>query len=384
MILFSKFKINYKTGELLMINFFNISKYSTNNCNKMESEQNKKKKIALISAKMNFGQGKRGTELGPNNIKQDFLFNNLENLDYEVFDHAMIEDIIVDQEIKYFKNRNIYSLGQTNQKLSFIVKQAIEHNFTPIVIGGDHSLAIGSVDGTAAALSKHSSEIGLIWIDAHADINTPLTTASGNLHGQPVSFLLKELDEYLPRLRGFEWQLPCISARNLVYIGLRDLDTEETILIKNYGIKAFSMSDVHRLGIQQVMKETLEYLTIDGTLLPLHCSVDIDSLDPWFAPCTGTPVLGGLSLTELMFIGNAVHETGKLKTLDLVEVNPLLGTNEADVNKTVFSAMRTILSFFGYNTIGTMPPMQKIPKPRNMVIDFCRSISTEQNDHPLF
>lgn len=92
--------------------------------------------------------------------------------------------------------------------MSHAVNQAIEHDFIPIILGGDHSLAIGSVDGTASALAKTSSEIGLIWVDAHADINTPLTTASGNLHGQPVSFLLKELDEYLPRLRGFEWQFP--------------------------------------------------------------------------------------------------------------------------------------------------------------------------------
>lgn len=129
-----------------------------------------------------------------------------------------------------------------------MVSQAIEHDFIPIILGGDHSLAIGSVDGTAQALAKSQSDVGLIWVDAHADINTPLTTASGNMHGQPVSFLLKELDEYLPRLRGFEWQLPwyvrflikissnyfkfilflSISARNLVYIGLRDLDPEET------------------------------------------------------------------------------------------------------------------------------------------------------------
>ncbi len=113
---------------------------------------------------------------------------------------------------------------------------------------------------------------------------------------------------------------------------------------------------------------------LSGSLLPLHVSVDIDSLDPWFAPSTGTPVLGGLNLTELMYIGNSVHETGKLKTLDLVEVNPLLGSNEHDINKTVFSAMRAILSFFGYNTIGTITPMQKIPKPRTMqIIDFSRS-----------
>ena len=154
-----------------------------------------------------------------------------------------------------------------------------------------------------------------------------------------------------------------MSARNLVYIGLRDLDPEETILVEKYKIKAYCMSDIQRIGIQQVIKETLEHLTINNELLPLHVSVDIDSLDPWFAPSTGTPVLGGLTLTELMYIGNRIHDTGKLKTLDLVEVNPLLKTCDADVEKTVFSATRTILSFFGYKTLGTINPDHEVPRP---------------------
>lgn len=122
-------------------------------------------------------------------------------------------------------NRNILSTSSINKKLSFSVQKAIHDGHVPVLLGGDHSLAIGSVHGTANALS---SQIGLIWIDAHADINTPLTSSSGNLHGQPVSFLLYELDKYLPKLDAFNWVRPCLSARNLVYIGLRDLDPEET------------------------------------------------------------------------------------------------------------------------------------------------------------
>lgn len=122
------------------------------------------------------------------------------------------------------------------------------------------------------------------------------------------------------------------------------------------------MSDIQRVGIHQVVKQALEHLTINGELLPLHVSLDIDSLDPWYAPATGTPVLGGLSLPELMYIGNAVHETGKLSTLDLVEVNPLLKTCDHDVEKTVFSASRAILSFFGYKTLGTING-HDVPRP---------------------
>ena len=121
------------------------------------------------------------------------------------------------------------------------------------------------------------------------------------------------------------------------------------------------MSDVQRLGIKQVLQETIDYLTIDGELMPLHVSVDIDSLDPWYAPSTGTPVLGGLTLPELMYIGNKIHETGKLRALDLVEVNPLLKNSDHDVEKTVFSASRAILSFFGYKTLGTKKDGHKVP-----------------------
>ncbi|CAF0705977.1 unnamed protein product [Brachionus calyciflorus] len=326
--------------------------------NKMS--QKAQKKVALIHAKFSRGQGKPGTELGPNYLKNKFLVSNLENLNHPAVDYADLEeDVPAHEEVHYNHNRNLLSTSRINQKLSKAVQNAISEGHVPVLLGGDHSLAIGSVHGTANAFSQ----IGLIWVDAHADMNTPLTSSSGNLHGQPLSFLLYELDKYLPKLEQFDWLRPCLSARNLVYIGLRDLDPEETILIEKYKIKAFSMSDVHRLGIHQVMKETFEHLTVNGELLPLHVSVDIDSLDPWYAPATGTPVLGGLSLPELMFIGNRVHETGKLRTLDLVEVNPLLKTSDSDVDKTVFSASRAILSFFGYKTLGTLIDGHQVPRP---------------------
>lgn len=328
-------------------------------------------KVALIDARLNCGQGKAGTELGPKHLKTPYLYDNLKNLNCVIIDDAEVDDCIDHaEEIEYFNNKNIHTVGKTNLMLSHCVRNAIEQNCVPIVLGGDHSLAIGSVNGSSAALSKHisdpkllGSDMGLIWIDAHADINTPLTSASGNLHGQPVSFILHELDKYIPRLKGFEWNEACLPARNLCYIGLRDLDPEETILIEKYNIRAYSMSDVQRLGIHQVVKECLDYLTINGELLPLHCSVDIDSLDPWFAPSTGTPVLGGLTLPELMFIGNSIHETGKLKALDLVEVNPMLGANEEDLKKTIFSAQRVILSFFGFQTFGTVEHNLSIKQP---------------------
>jgi arginase len=315
------------------------------------------KKVALISAKVSNGQKKRGTELAPDLIKTKDFFKHLQRLNYPAIEYVTIEDSIDEEPQGYnIKNcKNLYNIAQTNQKMSDAVSKAIKDGHIPVVLGGDHSLGIGSVHGTLDAL-KNEGPVGLIWIDAHADINTPYTSDSGNVHGQPVSFVLKEMVEYMPKLKAYEWCTPSLEARNIVYIGLRDVDDEENYILKKFNIKAYSMTDVHRLGIHKVMDEALEYLSNNGQPLPVHVSVDIDSLDPQFAPSTGTSVLGGLTLLELMYIGNRVHESGRLKTLDLVEVNPLLKTCEEDVSKTVFSAIKTILSFFGYNTLGTCDP----------------------------
>jgi len=306
---------------------------------------------------------KRGTELAPDLLKKKDLFKHLKRLRYPAIEYSTIEDSNESEPDGYLVGncKNLYSISQSNKKMSDAVSNAINEGYVPVVLGGDHSLGIGSVHGTLHAL-KDNGPVGLIWVDAHADINTPLTSDTGNVHGQPVSFVLKELVEYMPKLKGYEWCTPSLHARNIVYIGLRDIDDEENYILKKFNIKAYSMSDVHRIGIHKVMEETLEYLSYKGKPLPLHVSVDIDALDPQFAPSTGTPVLGGLTLTELMYIGNKVHESGRLETLDLVEVNPLLKSCDEDVNKTIFSAIRTILSFFGYNTIGTSDPTYILPK----------------------
>ncbi len=164
---------------------------------------------------LNFFKSKAGTELGPNCLKTDFLFQNLENLGCEVVEYDALQDVptIVDSP-KYKNTKHFVNVGKVTEKLSKTVCDSIEQGLVPIILGGDHSLAIGSVHGSSSALSKKygdpkimGSGMGLIWVDAHADINTPLTSETGNLHGQPVSFILHELDEYLPGLQGFEWNL---------------------------------------------------------------------------------------------------------------------------------------------------------------------------------
>ncbi|KAM4904555.1 arginase-2, mitochondrial-like [Sylvia borin] len=182
------------------------------------------------------------------------------------------------------------SVGLASQMLADAVSRAVAAGHRCVTLGGDHSLALGSVSGHA----RQCPHLGVIWVDAHADINTPLTTQSGSLHGQPVSFLLREIQDKVPQLPGFSWLKPCLSASDIVYIGLRDVDPAEYYILKNFDIQYFSMRDIDRLGIQKVMERTFEQL-MGRRQRPIHLSFDIDAFDPSLAPATGTP-FGGSSL----------------------------------------------------------------------------------------
>jgi arginase len=193
-----------------------------------------------------------------------------------------------------------------------------------LTLGGDHSVAIGTIAGTAKAMRERlGREIAVIWVDAHADINTPETSDSGNIHGMPVAFVTGLATEKREDIFGWIKQEHMLSVKKLVYIGLRDVDRGEKKILKEYGIRAFSMHDIDRYGIGKVMDMALGWI---GSDTPIHLSFDVDALDPMWAPSTGTPVRGGLTLREGDFIAECVHETGSLVALDLVEVNPSLDT----------------------------------------------------------
>uniref|UniRef100_A0A6I8NER7 Arginase n=1 Tax=Ornithorhynchus anatinus TaxID=9258 RepID=A0A6I8NER7_ORNAN len=218
-------------------------------------------------------------------------------------------------------------------------------------------LAIGSISGHA----RKCPDLCVLWVDAHADINTPLTTSSGNLHGQPVSFLLRELRDKVPLLPGFSWVKPCLSGPDLVYLGLRDVDPPEHFILKNYDIQYFSMRDIDRLGIQKVMERTLDQL-VGKRQRPIHFSFDIDAFDPTLAPATGTPVMGGLSYREGMYISEEIHNTGLLSAVDLVEVNPLLAASD-EVKATARLAVDVIASCFGQTREGAHAVYERLPGP---------------------
>ncbi|RHY54849.1 hypothetical protein DYB34_001180 [Aphanomyces astaci] len=200
-----------------------------------------------------------------------------------------------------------------------VEKKASEGKFC-LVLGGDHTIGAGSLAG----ILKVHPDAGIIWVDAHADINTPQTTESGNMHGMPISFLMQGLADPA-RVPGFEWLVdgPILKPEQLVYIGLRDVDSGERRIIKELGIKAFSMQSVDKYGIGKTMEMALDHLC-GKQARPLHMSYDIDAVDPVDAPSTGTRVRGGLTWREANYVAEAVAESNMLVGLDMVEVNPSL------------------------------------------------------------
>eukprot|EP00064_Thunnus_orientalis_P024230 superscaffoldBa00010108_g24511 len=175
------------------------------------------------------------------------------------YGNLTFEEVASDEPVGRVKG--VRAVGSANQRLSAAVQAVKKDGHTSVMLGGDHSLAIGSIHGHSAAVG----ELSVVWVDAHADINTPLTSTTGNIHGQPMSFLLHELHSKIPVLPNFSWIKPCVSARDLVYIGLRDVDPEEQYvsdyILKLLGVKVFSMSEVDRLGVARVMEETCDYLS---------------------------------------------------------------------------------------------------------------------------
>ncbi|KAI4464471.1 arginase [Holotrichia oblita] len=212
-------------------------------------------------------------------------------------------------------------------------------------------------------MKAKTEDLAVLWVDAHADLNTNRSSQSGNIHGMPLAVLAKELDYYWPPLPGADWLKCKLSLRNLAYIGLRSLDPYEHVIMHNLGIAHFDMFDIQRYGIDAVVSAALDKMDPDHNK-PIHVSFDIDSLDPLEAPSTGTPVRGGLLLREGIHIMTAIYKTGRLGALDLVEVNPKIG-NQSDVDRTVTAAMHIILAAFGQNRRLVKPESNDLIPPNN-------------------
>ncbi|HDB8114250.1 TPA: arginase [Staphylococcus aureus] len=296
----------------------------------------KTKAIDIIGAPSTFGQRKLGVDLGPTAIRYAGLISRLKQLDLDVYDKGDIKVPAVNIEKFHSEQkglRNYDEIIDVNQKLNKEVSASIENNRFPLVLGGDHSIAVGSV----SAISKHYNNLGVIWYDAHGDLNIPEESPSGNIHGMPLRILTGEGPKELLELNS-----NVIKPENIVLIGMRDLDKGERQFIKDHNIKTFTMSDIDKLGIKEVIENTIEYLksrNVDG----VHLSLDVDALDPLETPGTGTRVLDGLSYRESHFALELLHQSHLISSMDLVEVNPLIDSN----NYTAEQAVSLVGTFFG-------------------------------------
>jgi arginase len=303
--------------------------------------------LGVVAVGFSGGQCKPGVEAAPVALIASGLLEQLrDDLDYDVHYDNMVHnytDIMPTSDSEYRKMKKPRAVSAVTQRLS---EQAYEHakqgKFV-LTLGGDHSIAIGTISGIAKAIRERleGRELAVIWVDAHADINTPEISQSGNIHGMPVAFLTGLAKEENKDIFGWLEKEHLISVSKLVYIGLRDVDREEKKLLREHSIRAFSMHDIDRHGIGRVVEMALAHI---GNDTPIHLSFDVDALDPQWAPSTGTPVRGGLTLREGDFIAECVHQTGNLVGMDLVEVNPSLETSGAsDTIRTGCSLVRSAL-----------------------------------------
>jgi len=275
------------------------------------------KSCSVLGVPFSWGQPLAGTDIGPSLMRERGLLKSLNSLEWRVREEGDLDLVLPGRDDPQGVIKHCWAVGQTNQRLYERAKACAEAGDFVLTLGGDHSIAVGSV----AAILSVRPETGIIWVDAHADINTAEISPSANAHGMPLAFLMHLMDP--AKHCGFEWltdSAPRLSADQIVYVGLRDVDHGERKILHEQGILSFTMSDVDRYGIGVVMEKALEHL--EGR--PLHMSYDIDAVDPSVAPATGTVVRGGLTYREALFVAEIVAETGALGSLDMVEVNPSL------------------------------------------------------------
>lgn len=293
--------------------------------------------ISLIGVASDLGAGTPGVSLGPAVMRYAGVIEKLESIGYHVED---LGDLVARKPIRAaashdpVKLKNLDEIARINTELCHQIDTEMQKGRLPLVLGGDHSIAIGTIAG----VHKHKKNLGVIWFDAHGDINTAETSPSGNIHGMPVAVSLGMGHEKLTNIGGDE---PKLSPKNIVFIGCRDLDASERIMLREQGITLFTMHEVDRYGITEIIERAIMVASAgtDG----IHVSFDLDCLDPSYVQGTGTRVAGGLTYREGNLALELLAQTGKIVSAEFVEVNPILDFK----NQTAEIAVSLIGSLFG-------------------------------------
>ena len=296
-------------------------------------------KISIVGVPMDLGADRRGVDMGPSALRYADLNEKLQALGYEVDDLGDLDVIIPetrhfgDPQAKYLKE-----IADACTHLANLVLEIHTDHRTPIVLGGDHSIAVGTMSGMAESFRRQNGKIGLMWFDAHADFNTPQISPSGNVHGMPMAAIMGYGPIELTHIFGFS---PKIQPERAVMIGIREVDPQERELVKSSGVRVFTMKEIDRRGIGSVMDEALSIVTKDTD--GFSVTLDADFLDPYESPGVATPVRGGADYREAHLAMEMVADTKKMVSFEIAEINPILDVQ----NKTAHFGMELILSAFG-------------------------------------
>ena len=279
-----------------------------------------KENVSILGFPMDLGADRRGVDMGPSALRIAGLQSKLESLGYNVSDIGDIKiEIMERQKIKNPRLKYLDEIIKTSKLLADKVEKVLDKGDFPLCIGGDHSMALGTISGIATYCKKRNLRLGVIWIDAHSDMNTEETSPSGNIHGMPLASLLGLGCDELVNFLGFS---PKLLPDNCALIGIRSIDEAEKVNIKKLKVPVYTMNDIDKLGIHRIIAKVLKQFRekIDH----IHVSFDVDSVDPSIAPGVGTPISGGLSYREAHLLMETIAECGCMSSLEIAEVNPIL------------------------------------------------------------
>ncbi|HYA95145.1 MAG TPA: arginase [Terriglobales bacterium] len=297
------------------------------------------KKIRVIGVPLDLGQSRRGVDMGPSAVRVAGLEARLEALGFVVEDAGNIAVAIPEQKKEgHPRAKYLKEITATCTKHAELVLKTLEGGKTPVVLGGDHSVAAGTVAGVAEFFRKQNQKLGLLWIDAHTDINTPESSPSGNVHGMPLAAIMGLGPPELANILGFS---PKVAPENCVLVGVRDIDAAEKENVRRAGIEVYTMRDIDERGMRAVMEGALRAAG-RGTA-GYHVSLDMDWVDPEDAPGVGTPVRGGATYREAHLAMEIIADHGRLTSFEIVEVNPVIDEH----NRTADLAVELTLSIFG-------------------------------------
>jgi len=295
--------------------------------------------IAIIGAPMDLGAGRRGVDMGPSALRVAGLNEKLRALGYEVKDRG---NVVVEQPeaapAEPSHARYLPQIAQTCSRLAEMVEQMAGEAQVPLVLGGDHSVAIGTVAGMSRHFRRHGRKLGMIWIDAHADMNTPESSPSGNVHGMPLACCIGLGPAELTGISGAS---PAVEPGSVALLGLRSVDELERLNVRGAGVHAFTMRDIDERGMRAVMEEAVRYASF-GTA-GIHLSFDMDAVDPSEAPGVGTPVHGGITYREAHLAMEMLCDSGLMTSMEVVEVNPVID----EANRTAVLAVELVTSAMG-------------------------------------